>query len=141
MINLEQIRAALVVTLQQVAGSTSWFPYVIPLNAGVNYPAGWIDYQRNGPDVDYYETFDPTSAVLLDVEIRVRAAPVDAQKAMDRYLSRGTGQTSVTDAIEMDQTLGGSVVSCEVVGGAEVGPIPADDTQDYIARIHLRVMP
>lgn len=140
MINLAAIRAALVVTLEQVAGSTSWSPYVVPLNPGVNYPAGLIDYQRNGDDVIYYETFDNQGAVLLDVVLHVRASPVDAQKQMDRFVSTSADGLSVKDAIEADPSLAGTVTSCDVTG-AEFGPIPADDTQDYIARIHLRVMP
>lgn len=140
MIDLAAIRAAIVTALTKVTISTSWFPYVVPLNGGVNYPAGLVDYQRNGDDVVYYETFDNQGAVLLDIEVHVRAAPIDAQMMMDRYLSSGAEQTSIKDAIEADTSLAGVVSSCEVTG-AEFGPIPVDDTQDYIARIHLRVMP
>lgn len=140
-IDLGTIREAICTTLKrQMLMSTSWFPYVVPLQSGVNYPAGVVDYQRDGADIVYYNTFDGTGTVLLDIELHVRASPVDAQKQMDRYMSTGLDDVSVKDAIEADPTLGGLVMSCDVTG-TEVGPIPTDDAQDYIARIHLTVMP
>lgn len=141
-LDLGAIREAICAVLRlKVSMSTSWFPYVVPLQPGTSYPAGLVDYQRNGDDIVYYETFDGTSTVLLDIELHVRAlSPVDAQKTMDRYLSVGLDDASIKDVIEADHTLGGVVMSCDVTG-TEVGPIPADASQDYIARIHLRVMP
>lgn len=141
MISLEAIRSAIVVLLtDRVSMSTSWFPYVVPLQSGVNYPAGLVDFQRNGDDIVYYETFDGTGVVLLDIELRVRASPIEAQMMMDRYLSSGGEDVSIKDAFHADHTLDGAVMSCDVTG-AELGPIPIDDSQDYTARIHLRVMP
>lgn len=141
MISLEAIRAAVVDLLsERVALPTSWSPYVVPLQSGVNYPAGLVDYQRNGDDIIYYETFDGTGVVLLDIELHIRAAPIDAQMMMDRYLSSGAEDTSIKDAFHADHTLAGAVMSCDVTG-VELGPIPTDDSQDYTARIHLRVMP
>jgi hypothetical protein len=86
----------------------------------VNPPAAII----SGPEpIQYGETFEGTTHHLFfNVRVLVsRDVPRAAQAALDVYM--GDGASSVYGALEADQTLGGTVVSAQVVTSQNLGDI------------------
>lgn len=82
----------------------------------------------SGPEpISYGETFEGTTHHLtFTVRVLVgRVVPRAAQAALDGYMSDGEG--SVYNALELDQTLGGTVVSAQVVTAQNVGSIVVND--------------
>lgn len=122
------------VLADRVERSTSWFPMRVELGAG-NFPAGLIVWAES--DNQYGETFDPTHTVFLDVELRVRGELLTAHKVMTDYVWPGSG-SCIYDALATDHTLSGLVTDVAVTGFQLDAYVNADE--DYVGRVHLRVM-
>ena len=91
------------------------FPHGSPnLNAILILPRAGAD----GLYIDYRQTFGPNSLCRMSlwVEVRVGGDSPSADMEMDRYLTPGSGE-SIFDAIDVDNTLGGSVGDCTVERG------------------------
>lgn len=112
----------------------SWFPYPVTLTAG-NYPAGMVQWSAGANT--YGATYDPTDDLLFDVELHVRGELFTANEIMDDFLIRGSG-SAIVDLLGDDPTLGGLVMDVAAIG-FDLAPYDGPD-EDYIGRIHLRVM-
>jgi hypothetical protein len=115
--------------------STSWFPYPVTLG-GANYPAGMITWATGANT--YGESFDPTDVIFWDLELHVRGELVTANVVMDDYLIRGS-TSAVVDVLSDDSTLDGLITDVWVTG-FDVDTYDGPD-EDYVARLHLRIMP
>lgn len=94
-----------------------------------------------GPDpINYGETFEGTTHHLaFTVRVLVaRNSPRAAQSALDGYMGDGAG--SMYAALEADQTLGGTVVSAQVVTSQNVGDITVNDVLYAVVDFTVDVM-
>ncbi len=91
--------------------------------------------------VQYHQSFSMNeqgdgalAGIELEIEIRVGGSEVDAQIAMDDYLSTGTA-ASIVNAVEADKTLGGAVESCWI--RAVGGPLRfvQDEAREWLAAL------
>jgi len=95
----------------------------------------------SGPEpINYGETFEGTTHHLIfTVRVLVgRNVPRVAQAALDDYMGDGAG--SVYAALEADQTLGGTVVSAQVITAQNVGSIIVNDVQYAVVDFTVDVM-
>lgn len=119
---------------------------VRPVNAyeadpggGRSYPA--VTAKPGEPFVDYHITMDGAviralCVVMVRLEVRVAARPIDSYKAVYAFCSAGTGQTSsIVDAIEADVTLGGVVGDCVV----QVAHQPVEDDDDLVVTFDVEI--
>ena len=90
--------------------------------------------------VQYHRSFSTNAAgdnalagIELEIEVRVGGWDIDAQIAMDAYLSTATA-ASIIKAVETDKTLGGVIESCWIRAVAAPSRfIPEDGVREYLA--------
>lgn len=90
--------------------------------------------------VDYWQTFSRAGIgkVTFTLRIYLAAGYIDAQIALDDYLSVGDGfASSVLDALLAGPTLGGVVQTCHVQGAS--GPLFDELTGQWVADIPIEV--
>jgi hypothetical protein len=136
-LTLQAIREALAA---QIAGYMQRDGTVHPYEPGDHVQPAVV-IRPADPYVAYFGTMGPNgiSDILLDVDIEVAAAQsASAAKAMDDYLSAGTGNTSsVVDAIHSDRTLAGVVGDCVCLTAD--APIERDDGV-LVATVHVQII-
>jgi hypothetical protein len=121
--------------------------------AGSGRPANVFAYPPNSPElpavlirprigtgtyVQYHQSFANTirgdnalAGIELEIEVRVGGWDIDADIAMDAYLSTGVA-SSIIDAVETDPTLGGTIESCWIRAvAAPLRLIPEDGVREY----------
>ncbi len=89
--------------------------------------------------VQYHETFSSNeqgdgalAGIELEIVVRVGGWDIDAQIAMDDYLSTGTA-ASIINAVESDKTLGGAVESCWIrATNAPTRFVPGDGVREWL---------
>jgi hypothetical protein len=114
-VNIATIRAALKTALESAFDRVATEP-----PDQVNPPMAVI----SGPEpINYGETFEGTTHHLFfTVRVLVsRNVPRSAQSVLDDYM--GDGANSVYGALEADGTLGGTVVSAQVVTSQNLGSL------------------
>ena len=94
------------------------------------------------PFINYADTMDGTVTINLQVILIISdAAPVDAtQRALDTYLGVDTSPvigSSVPEAIEEDNTLGGTVHFTQAVNAGSYGRIEYAGVTYFGARINV----
>lgn len=95
-----EIRDALARTVRDTTGLRTT-PYWTDI---ASVPCALIRRSGGRPRTDYGKTSPAYQFTIM--LLFARANEVDAQKSIDKWLSRGTG-TSLWDALEADRTLGG----------------------------------
>lgn len=93
-----------------------------------------------GEYVQYHQSFasnirgdNALAGIELEIEVRVGGWDVDAEIAMDDYLSTGVA-ASIIDAVEADPTLGGVIEACWIRAvQAPVRLIPEDGVREYLS--------
>lgn len=93
-----------------------------------------------GEYVQYHQSFansirgdNALAGIELEIEVRVGGWDIDAEMAMDAYLSTGVA-ASIIDAVEADPTLGGVIESCWIRAvQAPVRLIPEDGVREYLS--------
>ena len=91
--------------------------------------------------VSYFESMSNNGCALLRFEIQVFVSGryIDAQRAMDAFLSAGSGFTSsILNAILADPTLGGVVSTCRLLAASRPAQTD-DDGSVWVSRLPLDV--
>ena len=129
----DQIRAALAVSGREAN------VYAYPPDSP-ELPAVMIRPREGAAEyVQYHQTFSSNeqgdgalAGIELDIVVRVGGWDIDAQIAMDDYLSTGTA-ASVINSVESDKTLGGAIETCWMRAvGAPVRFMPADGVREWL---------
>ena len=119
--NLAAIHNALAAQLEENI-ARSVHVYAFDPGETRQYPCITID--PGDPYVVYHETFGPNGleGITLRVSVHINAAEIDQRIALADFCSDGAGMnSSVRQAVEVDQTWGGTVATsvCIQVGAPE----------------------
>ncbi len=138
-VSLREIREALAAQIEAyVSRDVNGYPYgtggLIGTRCVVIAPAG--DY------VSYFGTFGEDGLADLRLEVKViptNATTIDAQIALDDYLSIGQGNaSSVVDAVHSDRTLGGLVEDCVCLTAS--GPGDPEGLAEISGTLYVRII-
>lgn len=141
-LDLAEIRQALetVITAALNSSSRPANVYAYPPDSP-ELPAVLIRPRQNTATyVQYHKSFSSNqqgdnalAGIELEIEVRAGGWDIDAQMAMDAWLSTGTA-ASIINAVEADKTLGGVIESCWIRAvGAPQRFIPEDGVREYLA--------
>lgn len=139
-LGLQTIREALETRLSTylASGSRQTNVYAYPPET-LQYPAIGI-HTGEGDYITYWETMSDSGVASVRFVIRIYAAAryVDAQMAVDAYLSAGSGFTSsIVNAILADKTLGGTVETCRLLEAR--GLVPDEVTGGWVADVPIEI--